>query len=98
MMTPMCGLESVVRARGDVNARPSLAMGGARNSRYWSTGVASARQTKLDADIPQLNEDQIFVRFLQIMAMVQDGHSGFDTRPIPPPADLKDHIPVRFVR
>jgi hypothetical protein len=52
---------------------------------------------KLDADIPQLNEDQIFVRFLQIMAMVQDGHSGFDTRPIPPP-DLKDHIPVRFVR
>ena len=53
---------------------------------------------KLDADIPQLNEDQIFVRFLQIMAMVQDGHSGFDTRPIPPPADLKDRIPVRFVR
>jgi len=53
---------------------------------------------KLDADIPELNEDQIFVRFLQIMAMVQDGHSGFDTRPIPPPADLKDHIPVRFVR
>jgi len=52
---------------------------------------------KLDADIPQLNDDQIFVRFLQIMAMVQDGHSGFDTRPIPPP-DLKDHIPVRFVR
>jgi hypothetical protein len=52
---------------------------------------------KLDADIPQLNEDQIFVRFLQIMAMVQDGHSGFDTRPIPPP-DLKDHIPVPFVR
>jgi len=35
---------------------------------------------KLDADIPPLNEDQIFVRFLQIMAMVQDGHSGFDTR------------------
>ena len=53
---------------------------------------------KLDAAIPQLNEDQIFVRFLQIMAMVQDGHSGFDTRPFPPPADLKDHIPVRFVR
>jgi hypothetical protein len=52
---------------------------------------------RLDADIPQLNEDQIFVRFLQIMAMVQDGHSGFDTRPLPPP-DLKDHIPVRFVR
>ncbi len=52
---------------------------------------------KLDADIPQLNEDQIFIRFLQIMAMVQDGHSGFDTRPIPPP-DLKDRIPVRFVR
>jgi hypothetical protein len=52
---------------------------------------------KLDADIPQLNDDQIFVRLLQIMAMVQDGHSGFDTRPIPPP-DLKDHIPVRFVR
>jgi len=52
---------------------------------------------KLDADIPQLNEDQIFVRFLQIMAMVQDGHSGFDIRPLPPP-DRKDHIPVRFVR
>jgi hypothetical protein len=52
---------------------------------------------KLDADIPQLNNHQIFVRFLQIMALVQDGHSGFDTRPIPPP-DLKDHIPVRFVR
>jgi hypothetical protein len=52
---------------------------------------------KLDADIPLLNDDQIFIRFLQIMAMVQDGHSGFDIRPIPPP-DLKDHIPVRFVR
>ena len=52
---------------------------------------------KLDADIPLLNDDQIFIRFLQIMAMVEDGHSGFDLRPIPPP-DLKDHIPVRFVR
>ena len=52
---------------------------------------------QLDADIPQLNDDQIFVRFVQLMAMVQDGHSGFDTRPIPPP-DLKDRIPVRFVR
>jgi hypothetical protein len=52
---------------------------------------------KLDAEIPQLNEDQVFVRLLQVMAMVQDGHSGFDIRPVPPP-DLKDHIPVRFVR
>ena len=52
---------------------------------------------KLDADIPRLNDDQIFIRFLQIMAMVRDGHSGFDIRPIPPP-DLKDHIAVRFVR
>src|SRR6266446_182550 len=52
---------------------------------------------KLDADIPQLNEDQIFVRFLQIMAMVADGHSGFDTRSIPPP-DLKARMPIRFVR
>jgi hypothetical protein len=35
---------------------------------------------------------------VQFLALVQDGHSGFNTRPIPPPADLKDHIPVRFDR
>lgn len=57
----------------------------------------NAAVDKLDADIPGLNADQIFVRFLQIMAMVQDGHSGFDTRPVPSP-DAKDHIPVRFAR
>ncbi|HEY3927720.1 MAG TPA: hypothetical protein VGL89_05065 [Candidatus Koribacter sp.] len=51
----------------------------------------------LDADFPHLNEDQIYVRFLQIGAMVQDGHTGFDTRPVPSP-DRKDHVPVRFVR
>src|SRR5579859_6295822 len=52
---------------------------------------------KLESDIPKLNQDQILVRFLQLMVMVQDGHSGFDLRPIPP-SDLKDHIPVRFVQ
>jgi hypothetical protein len=52
---------------------------------------------RLDADIPQLNDDQIFVRFAQIMAMVQDGHTGFDTLPLPPP-DSKDRIPIRFDR
>ena len=52
---------------------------------------------KLEADIPRLNEDQIFVRLQQIMEMVQDGHSGFDTRPFPS-SEQKDHIPVRFVR
>jgi tetratricopeptide (TPR) repeat protein len=52
---------------------------------------------KLDSDIPNLNDDQIYVRLLQLTTLIQDGHSGFDTRPIPSP-DLKDHIPVRFVR
>ncbi|HET9406183.1 MAG TPA: hypothetical protein VFO39_03000 [Candidatus Sulfotelmatobacter sp.] len=52
---------------------------------------------KLDSDIPSLNEDQILVRLLQIMAMVQDGHTGLGLRPIPPP-DRKDHIPIRFER
>ena len=52
---------------------------------------------RLDADIPQLNDDQIFVRLAQIMAMVQDGHTGFDLLPLPP-SDRKDHIPVRFDR
>jgi hypothetical protein len=52
---------------------------------------------RLDADIPQLNDDQIDVRFAQIMAMVQDGHTGFNLRPLPL-SDRKDHIPVRFDR
>jgi hypothetical protein len=56
-----------------------------------------AAVNKLDSDIPALNEDQIFVRLQQIMTMVQDGHTGLDLRPLPPP-DRKDHIPVRFER
>lgn len=52
---------------------------------------------RLDGDIPKLNDDQIFVRLAQIMAMVQDGHTGFDLLPLPPP-DRRDHIPVRFDR
>jgi len=56
-----------------------------------------AAVAKLDSDIPALNEDQIFVRLLQIMAMVQDGHTGLSLRPVPPP-DRKDHIPIRFER
>jgi tetratricopeptide (TPR) repeat protein len=52
----------------------------------------------LDADIPRLNEDEIIVRLAQLVAMVQDGHSGLDLRPVPPSPDLKDHIPVRFER
>lgn len=52
---------------------------------------------RLNADIPELNDDQIFIRFAQIMAMVQDGHTGFDLLPLPPP-NLKDRIPVRFDR
>jgi len=47
---------------------------------------------KLEADIPRLNEDQIFVRLQQIMEMVQDGHSGFDTRPFPS-SEQKEQIP-----
>lgn len=42
-----------------------------------------------------MNDDQIFVRLLQIMDMMEDGHTGLDTRPFPP-SDAKDHIPVRF--
>src|SRR5215469_2881728 len=53
---------------------------------------------KLDAEIPQLNADQIFVRFLQIIAMIQDGHSGINSRPFPVPENQGDHIPVRFER
>jgi hypothetical protein len=52
---------------------------------------------RLDADIPQLNDDQIFVRFAQIMATVQDGHTGFNLLPLPPP-DRKDRLPIRFDR
>lgn len=52
----------------------------------------------LDADIPRLNEDEIIVRLAQLMAMVQDGHTGLDLRPVAPSPDLKDHIPVRFER
>ena len=51
---------------------------------------------KLDADIPGLHEDQVLVRLMQIVALVQDGHSGFDLRR--PSPNAKDHIPVRFVR
>lgn len=57
----------------------------------------NAAVTKLDADIPNLNDDQIFVRLAQITAMVQDGHTGFDLRPIPP-SNHNDYIPVRFDR
>jgi hypothetical protein len=53
--------------------------------------------SKLDADIPSLNSDQIYVRMQQLMVMVQDGHSGMDTRPIPA-SEAKDRIPVRFDR
>lgn len=52
---------------------------------------------KLDSEIPALNQDQIFVRFLQLMAMVQDGHTGLNLRPVPA-SDRKDHIPIRFER
>ena len=41
--------------------------------------------TKLDSDMPALNEDQIFVRLVQIMAMVQDGHTGLSLRLVPLP-------------
>ena len=50
----------------------------------------------LDSDLPNLNSDQIFVRFAQLTAMVQDGHSGFDLLPIP--ANEMNRIPVHFVR
>jgi hypothetical protein len=53
---------------------------------------------KLDLDLPNLNEDQVLVRLLQIMALVQDGHTGFDTHPFPPTDEPKDRIPVRFVQ
>ena len=51
---------------------------------------------KLDADIPTLNNDQIYVRFLQLVALVQDGHTGVDLSAIP--ANANDRIPVRFDR
>jgi hypothetical protein len=54
--------------------------------------------TKLNADIPKLNEDQIYVRLAQLTAMVQDGHSGLTLRPSPGSDDTKDYIPVRFER
>jgi hypothetical protein len=60
--------------------------------------VAFAKAVKdLDAEIPRLNDDQILVRLAQLAAMIEDGHSGFDLRPIPPP-ERKDHVPIRFVR
>ncbi|HEY6305658.1 MAG TPA: hypothetical protein VI488_04255 [Candidatus Angelobacter sp.] len=60
--------------------------------------VAFAKAVKdLDAEIPRLNDDQIFVRMAQLVAMVEDGHSGLDLRPLPP-AEEKDHIPLRFAR
>jgi Peptidase family S41 len=56
-----------------------------------------AAVARLDADIPKLNGDEIFVRLAQITAMVQDGHSGFDLRPLPA-SDQKEDIPIRFDR
>jgi len=51
---------------------------------------------KFETDLPQMSEDQIIVRFAQLGALVQDGHSGllvgasFDSGPA-------THIPVSFV-
>lgn len=56
-----------------------------------------AAVAQLDTDIPKLNNDEIFVRLAQIVAMVQDGHTGFDLRPFPS-SDHKEVIPVRFDR
>ena len=56
-----------------------------------------AAVARLDADIPKLNDDEIFVRLAQITSIVQDGHTGFDLRPFPPP-DRKEAIPIRFER
>lgn len=56
-----------------------------------------AAVAQLDADIPKLNDDEIFVRLAQIVAMVQDGHTGFDLRPFPP-SDGEESIPIRFDR
>jgi len=52
---------------------------------------------KLDADIPRLNDDQIVVRFAQLIALVQDGHSNLDVQPILG-SGPNDHIPIRFDR
>jgi len=52
---------------------------------------------KLDADIPRLNDDQIVVRFAQLIALVQDGHSNLDVQP-PLGSGPNDHIPIRFDR
>lgn len=56
-----------------------------------------AAVASLDADIPKLSDDEIFVRLAQIVAMVQDGHTGFNLRPFPP-SDDKEDIPIRFER
>lgn len=52
---------------------------------------------RLDADLPKLNGDEIFVRLAQITATVQDGHTGFDLRPLPA-SENKESIPIRFDR
>jgi hypothetical protein len=49
---------------------------------------------QLSADIPSLNDDQIKVRFVQIGAMVRDGHSGVDVTFRPG----LTHVPLWIVR
>jgi hypothetical protein len=53
---------------------------------------------KLDADIPHLNDDQIYVRFMQLMVLIQDGHSGIANLPLPGGIKNNTNIPLRFVR
>lgn len=48
-----------------------------------------AAVARLHADIPKLNDDEIFIRLAQITALVQDGHTGFDLRPYRPPKTKK---------
>jgi hypothetical protein len=71
-----------------------------RHKQLFHTMTEAAFQDavqSLDADIAQLNDDQIYFRFAHIMAMLQDGHTGFNLRPLPR-SDRNDRIPVRFDR
>ena len=51
----------------------------------------------LDADLPKLGPDAIEVRLAQLMALVQDGHTGLELHPFPPP-EQPDRVALRFDR
>ena len=52
----------------------------------------AAEVTRLDADIPQLNGDEVLARFMQIVALIGDGHTHLDL----PPGSLRYPMELKW--